>query len=144
MWNLMARLKRQDSMVMKALELAERLHDGQKDKQGEDYLKHACRVGLAGETKEEMIVGLLHGLLEDTTATVETLIEAEFPDEVISAIVALTRLRSETYAAYIKRVSKVPLAVVVKRNDIADNLSRENGQYPSLRKRYESALEAMR
>ena len=119
-------------------------HRGQKDKGGKPYIFHCLRVMLAMETEEQMIVALLHDVLEDTDCKPDELI-ALFDVEVASAVVALTRLRSQDYEAYIGRVAQHPLARAVKIADLRDNLDRSRISNPTERdqerwRKYERAL----
>lgn len=104
-----------------ALQLAIEFHLGQRDKAGDAYLLHLLRVMLAGSNSEAMQVGLLHDLLEDTTATVETMQRAGLSDGVIEAVVLLTKPDAMSYSAYIVRLAGNSLASRVKRVDLQDN-----------------------
>lgn len=69
------------------------------------------------------IVALLHDILEDTECTIEELKDNGFDDEIINAIVAITRKKEETYYLdFIERVSKNDLASLVKNYDLEDNM----------------------
>jgi (p)ppGpp synthase/HD superfamily hydrolase len=110
-----------DDLVVLAEQLATRWHAGQTDKLGEPYIGHPRRVAARLTMAEQRIVALLHDVLEDTEATREGLIAAGFPPDIIAAIDALTRRPGETEHDYLARVCRSPLAVTVKRADIADN-----------------------
>ena len=62
--------KYDDSVIIKAYEIARRLHDGQFRKSGEPYIIHPIAVAkiLAqfGMDNETVIAGLLHDSIEDT------------------------------------------------------------------------------
>lgn len=66
-----------DKKMWMLLEIAIRLavngHTGQHDKSGKPYILHPMRVMMAMETVEEMIVGILHDVVEDTDVTFELL-----------------------------------------------------------------------
>ena len=98
-------------------------HEWLKDKAGQPAILHPLRVGAAGKTEAEQIVGFLHDVLEDTEYP-RAVIRAAFDPEIMDALDAITRFYSETYREYITRVSKNPLAKVVKINDLRDNLGR--------------------
>ncbi len=66
-------------------------------------------------------VGLLHDLIEDTKWTEEDL-RKEFPDDVVDAVVALTKVDGENYEQYIQRVMANELAIRVKISDLKDNM----------------------
>ena len=62
--------KYDDSVIIKAYEIARKLHDGQFRKSGEPYIIHPVAVAkiLAefGMDNETVIAGLLHDVVEDT------------------------------------------------------------------------------
>jgi guanosine-3',5'-bis(diphosphate) 3'-pyrophosphohydrolase len=128
-------------MLHKAILLARAAHDGQKDKGGRPYVLHCLRVMARLETEEEMTVGVLHDVLEDTFVTPRFLLDAGFPAQVIEAVVALTRAPGERYMEYIHRVGRHALATKVKMADLADNLDpdRAGPWQDALRIRYEIA-----
>ena len=76
-----------------------------------------------GATNEEKIVGILHDLVEDTPWTFEQLELEGFSPEIIEALKCVTKTsEEEDYAEFTLRVSKNPLAVKVKINDLTDNM----------------------
>lgn len=110
--------------------LATRLHTGQLDKAGEEYIGHPLRVmELVGRTAEPagvdvlhaQMAAVLHDVVEDTDTTVQDLARAGYPPPVVAAVDALTHRPGEPTADYLARVAVDRLAVVVKRADIADN-----------------------
>jgi (p)ppGpp synthase/HD superfamily hydrolase len=88
-------------------------------------------------------VALLHDVLEDTDTTADEL-EALVGSEVTASVVLLTRLDSETYAAYIDRLvaSGDAAALAVKWADLHDHLALVATLRPSLERRYRRALDA--
>jgi hypothetical protein len=112
-----------ESKVEHAQDLAVRFHEGQTDKAGQPYALHVLRVSAAGTTESERILGAIHDLLEDTQIRPGVLMSA-FGEEIILALLAITREPGEGYRAYIERVGKNPLARAVKINDLRDNLGR--------------------
>lgn len=127
-----------------AIRWATLAHAGQVDKQGQPYILHCLRVGLAGETEEEKIVGFLHDVLEDVPNFPLAAIESRFTEVVVEALLAITRNKGESYEDYIERVAKNDVARAVKLNDLRDNLSRFPSQtspeWDRLAKRYRLAL----
>lgn len=109
-------------MLNVAIKLAAEHHEGQKDKTGENYILHPLRVMMLLETDTEKIVGVLHDILEDTFATVDTLFEAEFSNEVIEAVKSVTRNKGENYWDFIRRVKTNPIGRKVKLADLEDNM----------------------
>ncbi|MDX6230901.1 MAG: hypothetical protein QOI76_4291, partial [Frankiales bacterium] len=67
----------------------------------------------------------LHDVLEDTRTTVTDLAAQGIPATVVAAVEALTRGNGEAPDDYYARVAANPLALKVKRADIADNADPE-------------------
>ncbi|MBM3963677.1 MAG: hypothetical protein FJ308_01215 [Planctomycetes bacterium] len=109
--------------IERAIAIAVHFHRGQRDKAGECYLLHLLRVMLSSDTHEAQQVGVLHDVLEDTAATPTVLSEAGVSDEIIEAVMLLTKPQEMHYSSYIARLAKNPLAAEVKRNDLRDNYS---------------------
>ncbi len=60
-------------VVYAAAHVAKELHQGQKDKGGNDYFSsHLLPVGKSGYDWKEQVVGLLHDAAEDTTNDIST------------------------------------------------------------------------
>ena len=72
--------------------------------------------------KKAKIVALLHDTIEDTFVTADYLKEYGFSNDVIEAVLALSRQENETYAQFIMRASKNEIAKEVKISDLEDNL----------------------
>jgi hypothetical protein len=139
--------------LLRAIYFASRVYKGITDKAGEPILWHALRVGISLlPDADAAIVGVLHEVLKDTTATHEELLEILDGDtELYQEICALTRFeRTGSYEAYIERVRLCPGAIAVKLADLEDNLNLErqaralaHGADPArmtvLRKRYNAA-----
>jgi (p)ppGpp synthase/HD superfamily hydrolase len=130
-----------------ALALAAEAHAGQVDKTGAPYIDHVRRVVAALSSCGEavQIAGALHDVVEDTALTLEDLVAAGVPDEVVEAVDALTHRRGESYECAVARAAAHPIARLVKRADNADNsdetrLARLNPAIASrLRSKYVSA-----
>lgn len=67
-------------------------------------------------------VAWLHDILEDTPVTVSGL-RGGFPEVVVDAVVALTKVDGESYSEYIEKVAANPVALVVKIHDTLCNLT---------------------
>jgi (p)ppGpp synthase/HD superfamily hydrolase len=74
-------------------------------------------------TVDEMVVAVLHDILEDTFATKEILAQF-FPDKLVDAISTLTKAKEETYGEYINRIaaSGDKIAIKVKKADLMHNM----------------------
>jgi (p)ppGpp synthase/HD superfamily hydrolase len=106
-----------------AIAIATSAHDGQVDKSGRPYIGHPLRVMKSVEGEHAQMAAVLHDVIEDTPVTAEDLTARGCPSNVVDAVVALSHLPGEPQEDYLRRVAANPLAVTVKRADIADNLS---------------------
>ena len=133
-------------LTAKAMKLAYEYHDGQLDKAGLPYIFHVYAVADKCTSEYSTCVGLLHDILEDTNIEY-SLLEQEFPAEVVSAVEILTRGRGVTYKDYIKNIVTNKIATEVKLRDLENNMNRQRsdlipgGKKDSLVKRYEWAYE---
>jgi (p)ppGpp synthase/HD superfamily hydrolase len=132
-----------------AIQLARRAHEGQLDKSGRPYIAHPLRVMGKVSGEHERMAAVLHDVVEDTSVTLADLTAAGCPEEVLAAVAAISKQPGEDQAAYLARVSANPIARVVKRADIADNLSPDRlsrldpATQARLRTKYESALQQL-
>jgi (p)ppGpp synthase/HD superfamily hydrolase len=69
------------------------------------------------------MAAVLHDVIEDTEVGLGRLWEADLPDDVVAAVVALTHRPDESYEQYIEKVARDGLAREVKLADLADNLA---------------------
>ena len=106
----------------KALQIAIRAHKGQKDKAGHDYILHPIRVSERCDDPRAKIVALLHDTIEDTDVTADYLREEGFTEEIVKAVLALTRSEGEEYNDYVRRAAQNELGRMVKRADLEDNM----------------------
>ena len=82
-------------LIIKAFEFAEKSHQGQKRKSGEDYFKHCiatanilASIGMGSKT---IAAGLLHDVPEDTPITL-TEIKKEFGEDIHNLVEGITKL----------------------------------------------------
>lgn len=106
-----------------AIALAHRAHTGQVDKSGHPYVSHPLRVMATVTGDHEKMVAVLHDVIEDTPVTAADLVALGCPAPVVEAVIAISHLPDEPQADYLARVAANPLALTVKRADIADNSS---------------------
>jgi (p)ppGpp synthase/HD superfamily hydrolase len=106
-----------------AITIATAAHDGQVDKSGRPYIGHPLRVMASVTGEHAQMAAVLHDVIEDTSVTASDLLARGCPAVVVDAVVALSHLPGEPQEDYLRRVAADPLAVTVKRADIADNLS---------------------
>ena len=111
------------SFINKADVIARKAHAGQVDKAGADYFRHPERVAANFYGEDEIIVSLLHDVIEDTCVTLEHLKQEGFSDYVLNALDAITKREDESYDQFIQRVKDNPIAIKVKMADLRDNMN---------------------
>ena len=107
----------------KSLQIALKAYTGQRDKAGKTYILHPLRIMAKMATEEEMAVALLHDVIEDSDISAEDLLKEGIPQNIVDAVVLLTKTRSENYKNFIKKLSTNKLASKVKKADIEDNIN---------------------
>lgn len=107
----------------KAVEIACQAHAGQTDKIGVPKFCHCVAVANRCASPAAKCVAILHDTLEDTPLTVEDLLALGVDPEVVEAVKILTHDKQTSYLEYIQSIidSRNPLALEVKRCDLADN-----------------------
>lgn len=108
-----------EALIRSAYELANKAHQGQKRKLGEDYIQHPlntalnlAKVGLGYQT---IIAGLLHDVPEDTKVTLDE-IEKKFGHDVAVLVDGVTKLgkiklRGTKEEIYLENLRKMFLAM---------------------------------
>ena len=110
-------------MLDKAILIAAQAHLGQKDKVGEPYILHPLRMMLRFRSETEMIVAVLHDVVEDSPDWDFERLRAEgFSAEIVEAVDHLTRREGESYEEFVERSGQNPLARRVKLADLEDNM----------------------
>ncbi len=109
------------STLERAIAVAARAHEGQRDKGGSAYILHPLRVMLRVQTPDQRIVAVLHDVLEDSPTTLSDLAREGFALKILAAVLALSRREGEAYEDFVTRIGDDPLARVVKLADLADN-----------------------
>ena len=147
--------KYDDSVVIKAYEIARSLHDGQFRKSGEPYIIHPVAVAkiLAGfgMDNETVIAGLLHDVVEDTDYSREQLVE-DFDDKIADLVDGVTKLGNISYdsteAAQAENFRKMFLAMskdirvlIIKLADRLHNM--RTLEYMPTEKRTSKAMETL-
>jgi guanosine-3',5'-bis(diphosphate) 3'-pyrophosphohydrolase len=84
--------------IEKALQLAAKAHEGQKDKEGLPYILHPLRAMMSVEGEEAQIVAVLHDVIEDTSVTPDDLRQAGFIEKIVAAVLCVTHCKDESYA----------------------------------------------
>ena len=110
------------STLARAIALAAEAHVDQREKSGSPYILHPLRIMLRMETEPEMIVAILHDVVEDTPWTFDRLRQEGFSEEILAALDCVTRRSTETYAEFVERARDNPVARKVKLADLEDNM----------------------
>lgn len=113
----------------KAMKLCFDAHQDSKDRGGVPYVFHPYHLAERMKDEDSVCVALLHDVLEETSCTAEQLATYGFDDNIVQAVVALTRNKDEAYLKYISRVAENDLAKKVKVADLLHNtdITRLNG-----------------
>jgi (p)ppGpp synthase/HD superfamily hydrolase len=106
----------------KAIAIAAQAHQDQYDKAGAPYILHPLRMMLRMSSETEMMVAILHDVVEDTDWTPDQLRQAGFLEEIVQAVECLTHRDRETYDEFIARVRTNAIASKVKLADLEDNM----------------------
>ena len=107
----------------KAISIALEAHAGILDKSSAPYILHPLRIMFKMDTLAEMIVAVLHDVIEDSDYTLAMLREEGFSEEVIHALESVTRRPEEAYEEYIRRAGSNTMGRKVKQADLMDNLN---------------------
>ena len=103
-------------------DLATSAHKNQVDKGGNSYIEHPLRVMKQMTTDVARIVAVLHDVIEDSDYGFDDLIAAGFSEEIVSAIVVLTKKKEVSYKNYLRAIKTNPIAIAVKLADLQDNM----------------------
>ena len=108
-------------MTTKAMRLAFDAHKDQPDKIGLPYIYHPLHLAEQMETEDEIVVALLHDVVEDTKYTFDDIRAWGFPEKVIEALTLLTHDDAEPYLDYVARLKGNAIARKVKLADLRHN-----------------------
>lgn len=136
--------------VRKAFETARKVHAGQVDKGGVDYINHPLTVASSvGDDISAIIVALLHDTVEDTEKTFDEL-QTEIPltAEELQALKLLTHDKKIPYFEYVAQIKANELAAKVKVADLKHNSDLSRLKNPTVKdlervKKYHHALEIL-
>lgn len=97
-----------------------------KDRGGRPYIEHLLAVerGIPSDLLDNDLqcIALLHDLLEDCESWSEEKLNEIFNRRIVSGVVCLTHLKSESYDDYINRIIMNPDAITVKLSDLQHNM----------------------
>lgn len=105
-----------------ALLIAIRAHEGQEDKSEREYVMHPICVAERCKDPRAKIVALLHDTIEDTNITADYLRSEGFPEEIIGAVLSVTKQEGESYEDFVCRAAENPIGKEVKIADLEDNM----------------------
>lgn len=117
-----------NNVFEKALMIAIQAHSGQTDKQGKPYILHPLAVASQLDSLELKTIALLHDTIEDSWVSKEFLLENGILEELVEVIALLTKPKDMTYEDYLRRVKTNPMALAVKKADLAHNTSPERAE----------------
>lgn len=145
----MSKEEYKDNLVDLALHIAYTAHRGQTDKSGKPYICHPVTLASQLDDPVEIAVALLHDTIEDTDIDATELRRRGIPEEVILAVVYLTRDKDkETYFEYIDTIANSDNMTVkkIKLLDLKHNMDLSrlkvvDNKAKSLQKRYLKAWE---
>ena len=122
------------SVIRKAYDVAERMHEGQTRKSGDPYITHPLAVATIlaelGMTAPTLCAALLHDTVEDTPYTLDQL-RVDFGDEVVHLVDGVTKLdkvnygdtaQSETIRKMVVAMSRDVRVLVIKLADRLHNM----------------------
>lgn len=112
------------NILAEAIRFAADKHCRQIDKGGNAYILHSLRIMLRLCTNDDelMAIAVLHDVVEDCGVSLDELREIGMTERVVSGIETLTRRNGETYNQFIERLANHLDALLVKREDLRDNL----------------------
>jgi (p)ppGpp synthase/HD superfamily hydrolase len=115
--------ERKMNLIDISLKIAIEAHEGQIDKAGKPYILHPIRLMLKMKDDKALSAAILHDVVEDSDITEEDLRNRGIPDDVIDAVLCLTKRENESYDVFLERVLKNNIATIVKIADIEDNMN---------------------
>jgi (p)ppGpp synthase/HD superfamily hydrolase len=136
------------TLLERAIAIALESHKGQTDKAGKAYILHPLRLMLKMKADEEMIVAVLHDVVEDSDVTFEDLKDQGFSQAILDALACVTKVKGECYDDFIRRIKKNPLASRVKVADLQDNMDLGRIPHPQQKdfervEKYKKALKVL-
>ena len=143
------RIKNNDELIYKSLEIVTKLFNDKCDKGGFPYVIHLLKVYEGVSNYTEKVCALLHDVIEDTDVNYDDLKEIGYNNDIIEILSILTKIKGEDYRDYIDRIiaSNNVHAMNIKLSDLRHNmdLSRiknpTSNDYERVSKRYEPAYE---
>lgn len=115
-----------NNQIELCLEIAVLAHKGQMDKVGLPVILHPLHVAGMGNSVDEICVGFLHDVIEDTSLSSKDLLAKGVSPSIVECVKVLTHDKSKTYFEYIQSIidSHNKTAITVKLNDLKHNYER--------------------
>lgn len=110
------------SLLERAIAIALEAHGDQTDRTGKPYILHPLHLMMQMDDEVEMMVAVLHDVVEDSERTAGDLRREGFPTEVVEAVALLTHEEGVAYDDYVQRIKPHPLARKVKMADLMHNM----------------------
>lgn len=110
------------AQTKKAIILMYNMHKNQLDKGGMPYVLHPFHVAEQMDDEDSTVVALLHDIVEDTSITLNDLVDFGFSKSQIDAISILTHPDGMDYFDYIRRIATNEISLKVKLADLQHNM----------------------
>lgn len=110
------------AQTKKAIILMYNMHKNQLDKGGMPYVLHPFHVAEQMDDEDSTVVALLHDIVEDTSITLNDLVDLGFSKAQIDAISILTHPDGMDYFDYIRRIATNEISLKVKLADLQHNM----------------------
>jgi (p)ppGpp synthase/HD superfamily hydrolase len=120
-----------------AKRIATAAHKNQTRRGGEAYITHPAKIAARVEDRLKPIAWL-HDVVEDTDIKIEDLIALGFPKYITDAVDLLTHRKEDSNTIYWKKILTNKDAVMIKLEDIRDNLGSNPSDYA--KQKYAKAL----
>jgi len=110
-------------MLGKAIAIASKAHEDQKDRGGHAYILHPIRIMMRLRTNDDelMQIAVLHDVVEDSNWSLDDLTAQGFSTRVVNALKLLTHNLNESYEEYVTKIATNPDATRIKLEDLRDN-----------------------
>ena len=106
----------------KAIAIALRVHEGQRDRYGHPYILHPLHVMMQMDSEAEMTAAVLHDVIEDSEMTLDDLREEGFSVEVLEAVRLMTHDSQDSYEENVRELRPNPMARKIKLADLQHNM----------------------
>lgn len=121
--------------ALRAIVLADKLHEGQKRKSGMDYIVHPLRVAsallaLKIDSEELISTAMLHDVYEDCNVTeYDMIFKYGIDEKVAKNVTILTKNKGMSTDEYYENIKKSPVCILVKIADRCHNVSTMAGVF---------------